>query len=131
LAPPWVRQYPRRPRSFIIGFAVVALFMIFYYGLSGLFADIALIVNMGFIMAALTMLEPRSPCPYRRSHPHHRYGGGPNVLIFERIREGELRTGKTVRRLSTRASPAIITILDSTLPRSSRLGCSISLAPAR
>jgi len=103
-------------RSFIIGFAVVALFMIFYYGLSGLFADIALIVNMGFIMAALTMLEATLTMPgIAGLILTIGMAVDANVLIFERIRE-ELRTGKTVRSAIDQGfSRAIITILDSNI----------------
>ncbi len=102
--------------SALIGLAIVALFMIVYYKLSGLIADLALIVNIGFILAALTMMEATLTLPgIAGMILTIGMAVDANVLIFERIRE-ELRTGKTVRSaIDSGFSRAIVTILDANI----------------
>ncbi len=102
--------------SAVIGLIVVALFMIVYYKLSGLIADVALIVNIGFILAALTMMEATLTLPgIAGMILTIGMAVDANVLIFERIRE-ELRTGKTVRSaIDSGFSRAIVTILDANI----------------
>ncbi len=101
-------------RSMIIGGIVVILFMVVYYGFSGLIADIALILNIIFIMAGLAFFNATLTLPG--------IAGiiltigmcvDANVLIFERIRE-ELRLGKPARAsIEGGYSKAIVTILDA------------------
>ncbi len=84
--------------SFLIAFFVVLLYMIFYYSRrAGLVADIALVVNMFFILGVLASLGAVLTLPG--------IAGivliigmsvDANVLIYERIRE-ELKAGKGVR----------------------------------
>ncbi len=102
--------------SAVIGLIVVALFMAVYYKLSGLIADLALIVNIGFILAALTMLEATLTLPgIAGMILTIGMAVDANVLIFERIRE-ELRTGKTARSaIDSGFSRAIVTILDANI----------------
>ncbi len=102
--------------SAVIGLIVVALFMTIYYKLSGLIADLALLVNIGFILAALTMLEATLTLPgIAGMILTIGMAVDANVLIFERIRE-ELRTGKTVRSaIDSGFSRAIVTILDANI----------------
>ena len=80
----------------IIGSVAVVIFMMASYGLFGVFANIALIVNVFLIMGALSLLQATLTLPG--------IAGiiltigtavDANVLIYERIRE-ELRAGKTV-----------------------------------
>jgi preprotein translocase subunit SecD len=101
-------------KSMVIGGVVVILFMILYYGLSGLIADLALILNILFIMAGLAFFGATLTLPG--------IAGiiltigmcvDANVLIFERIRE-ELRLGKPARAsIEGGYSKAIVTILDA------------------
>ena len=100
----------------IIGMIVVALFMIIYYGLSGLFADIALLINIGFILAIMTMLEGTLTMPgIAGMILTIGMAVDANVLIFERIRE-ELAAGKTVRSaVDAGFSRAAVTILDANI----------------
>ena len=80
----------------IIGSVAVVIFMMLTYGLFGVFANIALIINVFLIMGALSVLQATLTLPG--------IAGiiltigtavDANVLIYERIRE-ELRSGKTV-----------------------------------
>tara|TARA_R110000824_G_scaffold155226_1_gene327565 strand:- start:121927 stop:123537 length:1611 start_codon:yes stop_codon:yes gene_type:complete len=80
----------------IIGSVAVVVFMIATYGMFGVFANIALIVNVFLIMGALSLLQATLTLPG--------IAGiiltigtavDANVLIYERIRE-ELRSGKSV-----------------------------------
>lgn len=80
----------------IIGSLAVVIFMVATYGMFGVFANIALIVNVFLILGALSLLQATLTLPG--------IAGiiltigtavDANVLIYERIRE-ELRAGKTV-----------------------------------
>jgi preprotein translocase subunit SecD len=103
-------------RSIVLGGALVFVFMLFYYRLSGLVADIALGLNLLIIMGIMAM-------PYLSASLTLPGIAGiiltvgmavdANVLIFERIRE-ELRLGKAVRQsVDTGFQKAIVTILDA------------------
>jgi protein-export membrane protein SecD len=101
-------------RAFIIGLAVVVLFMVIYYRWSGAIADFALILNTLFLLAALVLLRATLTLPG--------IAGviltvgmaiDANVLIFERVRE-ELDAAKSVRAaLDLGYEKAWATILDS------------------
>ncbi|GBD00995.1 hypothetical protein HRbin18_00713 [bacterium HR18] len=84
-------------RSTLIGLLVVALFMIFYYRTAGMIADLALVLNLIFILGILAAFNATLTLPG--------IAGivltigmaiDANVLIYERMRE-ELATGKTFR----------------------------------
>lgn len=100
----------------IIGLAVVILFMIIYYGISGLIADIAVIINVIFILAVLTMFEATLTMPgIAGVILTIGMAVDANVIIFERIREN-LKLGKTVRTaVDTGFSRALVTILDANI----------------
>jgi SecD/SecF fusion protein len=100
----------------IIGMSIVVLFMIIYYGLSGLIADIALAVNILFILAILAMFEATLTLPgIAGMILTIGMAVDANVLIFERIRE-ELKAGKTPRSaVDSGFSRATITILDANI----------------
>ena len=57
--------------------SLVALFMVLRYGLFGVFADIALTLNVVLLLAALTAVR-RHPdaARHRRHRAHHGHGGG-------------------------------------------------------
>jgi len=98
----------------IIGFLLVVVFMFIYYRLSGLLADMALILNIIFVMAILAMLRATLTLPGLAGLILTiGIAVDANVLIFERIRE-ELEKGKTVRAaIESGYARAFITILDA------------------
>ena len=101
-------------RSMLIGGVVVILFMIIYYSLSGIIADIALLLNIIFIMAGLAFFGATLTLPgIAGIILTIGMSVDANVLIFERIRE-ELRLGKTPRAaIEGGYSKALVTILDA------------------
>ncbi len=81
--------------SFLIALALVLVWMIFYYGKAGLFADIALVVNILFIFGVLAGLKAVLTLPGIAGIVLTiGMSVDANVLIFERIRE-ELGKGKS------------------------------------
>jgi len=100
--------------SAIIGLVLVAVFMMVYYKLSGLVANIALALNIIILLGFLAAFRATLTLPG--------IAGivliigmsvDANVLIFERIRE-ELRGGKSPRSaVETGYARAFLTILDT------------------
>jgi preprotein translocase subunit SecD len=77
--------------------AVVVLFMLVYYRLSGLIADVALGLNLLILLAAMAGFQATLTLPGIAGIVLTiGMAVDTNILIFERIRE-ELRAGKTVR----------------------------------
>ena len=101
-------------KSMIIGGICVVVFMIVYYGLSGLLADFALILNVLFIMAGLAFFGATLTLPgIAGMILTIGMAVDANVLIFEPIRE-ELRLRKSPRTaIEGGYSKAIVTILDA------------------
>ncbi|MFC1839272.1 protein translocase subunit SecD [Thermodesulfobacteriota bacterium] len=101
-------------KSMLIGGVIVVIFMVIYYGLSGVIADIALLLNILFIMAGLAFFEATLTLPgIAGIILTIGMAVDANVLIFERIRE-ELKLGKTSRTaIESGYSKAIVTILDA------------------
>ncbi len=101
-------------KSIVIGGILVILFMIFYYRLSGLVATAALVLNLFFIMAALSGLNAALTLPgIAGLILTIGMAVDANVIIFERIRE-ELRAGKTVlSAVDGGYGKALSTILDA------------------
>ncbi len=82
--------------SAIAGLVLVALFMIARYGLFGLFADIALTLNVVLLMAALTLFGATLTLPGIAGIVLTMgMAVDANVLIYERIRE-EQRNGRSM-----------------------------------
>lgn len=82
-------------RSVIVGFVLVLGFMIFYYRLFGIVANIALALNLVLIVAALSLLQATLTLPGVAGIVLTvGIAVDSNVLIFERIRE-ELRNRNT------------------------------------
>jgi preprotein translocase subunit SecD len=98
----------------ILGGILVGLFMVVYYRLSGIVANVALIMNIVIILGALAAFRATLTLPG--------IAGivliigmsvDANVLIFERVRE-ELRAGKTPRAaIETGYAKAFMTIFDT------------------
>lgn len=97
-----------------LGAVIVLAFMIFYYRLSGIVANIALLLNILFLLGAFTALKATMTLPgIAGIILTMGMGVDSNVLIFERIRE-ELRLGKTVRAaVDGGYEKAWVTIFDS------------------
>jgi len=81
----------------VLGFILVALFMIFYYKTSGTIADLALFFTLLFILGILAGFHATLTLPgIAGIILTIGMAVDANVLIFERIRE-ELTTGKTIK----------------------------------
>ena len=79
--------------SVIYGFAAIAVFMILYYGLFGVFSTLALTVNLLLLVALLSMLQATLTLPGIAAIALTLgMAIDSNVLINERVRE-ELRAG--------------------------------------
>jgi len=100
----------------LIGLIIVALFMVIYYKGCGFIADIALVLNVGFILAMLTAFGATLTLPgIAGIIPTIGMAVDSNVLIYERIRE-ELDIGKAPRTaVDAGFKRAIITVWDSNL----------------
>jgi preprotein translocase subunit SecD len=84
-------------RSALYGMILVALFMLFYYRSSGALADMALTLNVIFIMAVMAYFNATLTLPgIAGIILTIGIAVDANVLIFERIRE-ELLKGKTIK----------------------------------
>lgn len=103
-------------RAGLIGAGMVALFMLVYYGLMGIAADLALGVAITMLLAAMVLLKSTLTLPG--------IGGiiltigmavDGNILIYERIKE-EQRSGKTLMAsLDAGFRKALSVILDSNI----------------
>lgn len=102
--------------SFLLALGLVLLYMIFYYGKAGIFADVALVVNILFIFGILAGLGAVLTLPGIAGIVLTiGMSVDANVLIFERIRE-ELRKGKTqVDAIKDGFSNALSSILDANI----------------
>lgn len=101
-------------RAALIGGIFVILFMAFYYRLSGVIADYAIIINLILLLGAMALLNATLTLPgIAGIILTIGMGVDSNVLMFERIRE-EIRTGKAPRpSVDAGYDKAFLTILDS------------------
>jgi preprotein translocase subunit SecD len=101
-------------RAALIGGLIVVVFMVVYYGLSGLIADYAIILNMVLLLGAMAFLNATLTLPgIAGIILTIGMGVDSNVLMFERIRE-EIRAGKPPRpAIDSGYDKAFMTILDS------------------
>jgi len=97
-----------------IGALVVIVFMIGYYGMAGVLADFALVLNIFFLLAALAALRATLTLPGLAGIALTiGMAVDANILVFERIRE-ELRAGKTpIAAVDTGYNRAFVTIIDA------------------
>ena len=98
----------------IVGLALVVLFMLAYYKLSGVNAVVALILNLVILLAGLALLNATLTLPgIAGVILTIGMAVDSNVLIFERIRE-ELRAGKIVASaIDIGFGKALTTIIDT------------------
>jgi preprotein translocase subunit SecD len=101
-------------RAGIIGSLIVILFMVFYYRLSGLIADFALVLNIILLLGAMASLNATLTLPgIAGIILAVGMAVDSNVLMFERMRE-EIRAGKTPRAaVDSGYDKAFWTIFDS------------------
>ena len=102
--------------SFVIALIFVLLWMIFYYGSSGIYADIALVLNILLIFGILAGLGAVLTLPGIAGVVLTiGISVDANVLIFERIRE-ELDKGKGIRKaIADGFNNALSSILDANI----------------
>lgn len=100
----------------IIAFIAVMIFMVLSYGLFGLAADIALIVNVFLIFGALSLLQATLTLPGIAGIVLTiGMAVDANVLVFERIRE-EVKLGKSpFNAMEAGYQRALGTILDANI----------------
>ena len=102
--------------SFVIALIFVLLWMVFYYGSSGIYADIALVLNILLIFGILAGLGAVLTLPGIAGVVLTiGISVDANVLIFERIRE-ELDKGKGIRKaIADGFNNALSSILDANI----------------
>ena len=100
----------------LIGFFIVAVFMVVYYRLPGFLADIALGIYVFIVMAALSLLHATLTLPgIAGLLLSIGMAVDANIIIFERLKE-ELRLKKTVKlSIDTSFKRARSAILDSNI----------------
>ncbi len=98
------------------GGALVVVFMVVTYGLFGVFASVAVAVNVAMIFGALSLLNATLTLPGIIGIVLTiGIAVDSNVLIYERIRE-EVRTGRTaITAIDAGFTRALATILDSNI----------------
>ena len=99
-----------------VGAAMVIVFMIATYGLFGVFANIAVAINVAMIFGVLSLLGATLTLPGIAGVVLTvGIAVDSNVLIYERIRE-EVRAGRTpINAIDAGFSRALATILDSNI----------------
>ena len=100
--------------SMLLGLGIIFIFMFIYYNLSGLIANIALLINLTMVLSVLITMDAILTLPG--------IAGllltvgmtiDANVIIFERIRE-ELKIGNKIKSaVNTGYNRAFITIMDA------------------
>jgi SecD/SecF fusion protein len=103
-------------KSAYLAFIVIALFMIVYYSTGGIVADLALVLNIAFILAVLAGFNATLTLPgIAGIILTIGVAVDANVLIYERIRE-ELAIGRTLRSaIDEGYSKAFSAIFDSNI----------------
>ncbi|HLH91387.1 MAG TPA: protein translocase subunit SecD [Xanthobacteraceae bacterium] len=100
----------------VVGAALVVLFMLVTYGLFGLFANVAVAINVGMIFGILSLLNATLTLPGIAGIVLTvGIAVDSNVLIYERIRE-EVRHGRNaIAAIDAGFKRALATILDSNI----------------
>lgn len=102
--------------SVVVGMIIVVIFMLIYYGIGGFFADIALMLNMLFILAMMIGIDATLTLPGIAGIALTLgMAVDANIIINERIRE-EVRSGKPLRNsVAIGFKKSFLTILDANL----------------
>ncbi|OWY19954.1 protein translocase subunit SecDF [Sphingobacteriales bacterium UPWRP_1] len=102
--------------SLLLGLVAVVLFMIFYYNKAGVFADIALLVNLFFIMGILASMGAVLTLPGMAGIVLTMgMAVDANVIIFERIREELARGSGMKKAIADGYSKSYSAIIDGNL----------------
>lgn len=103
-------------KSALWGFLLVIVFMLIYYQVAGLIANVALCLNLLLVVGALSFFDATLTLPgIAGIILTIGMAVDANVLIFERIRE-ELRQSKTIKAaLNFGFDKAFVTIMDANL----------------
>jgi protein-export membrane protein SecD len=103
-------------KGLMLGFILIVAFMLIYYRISGLIANIVLAINVFFLMAVMAGLGATLTLPgIAGIILTMGLAVDSSVIIFERIRD-ELRTGKTTKAaIDTGYARASIPIIDSNI----------------
>jgi preprotein translocase subunit SecD len=104
----------RGVRASLVGLALILVFAVMYYRISGIYAGIALVANLLMLIGIMSLSEATLTLPGLAGIVLTvGMAVDANVIIFERIRE-ELRSGKTPRgAIATGFSKALWTVLDA------------------
>ena len=110
--------------ALVSGFVLVIIFMMFYYGLAGVIANVAVIINLFIILGLISLLGATLTLPGMAGIVLHiGLAVDSNIIINERIREG-LRAGiPPSRAISEGYKKAMRAILDSNITQI--LACTI------
>ncbi len=110
--------------ALVSGFGLVILFMMFYYGLAGVIANLAVVINLFIILGLMSLMGATLTLPGMAGIVLHiGLAVDANIIINERIREG-LRAGVPTRRaIAEGYSKAMRAILDSNVTQI--LACTI------
>ncbi len=102
--------------ALVSGFVLVILFMMFYYGLAGVIANLAVVINLFIILAMMALFGATLTLPGMAGIVLHiGLAVDANIIINERIREG-FRAGLSTRKaISEGYSKAMRAILDSNI----------------
>ena len=100
--------------SGLVGTALVVLFMMYYYRFSGVVANLAMVLNVLFMMAVMSLFRATLTLPgIAGIILSIGMAVDSNVLIFERMRE-EFKAGKSVKSgVDSGYDKAFWTIIDS------------------
>ncbi|MDH4225718.1 MAG: protein translocase subunit SecD, partial [Deltaproteobacteria bacterium] len=102
--------------STAVGGLLVVVFMLFYYKVSGIFADLALVFNLLLLLGVLASFQATLTLPGIAGIVLTLgMAVDANVLIFERIREEIKNTGNIRNAVAAGFDKAFGTILDSNL----------------
>ena len=102
--------------SFLIAMAIVLIWMVFYYGKAGLFADVALLLNILLIFGVLTSLSAVLTLPGIAGIVLTiGMAVDANVLIFERIKEEVARGKGKSQAVADGFGNALSSILDANI----------------
>jgi len=103
-------------RASALGLALILIFTVIYYRLSGMYAAIALVINLVMVVGIMSIFRATLTLPGIAGLVLTvGMAVDANVLIFERIRE-ELLTGKTPRAaIATGFNKATWTVLDANI----------------
>ena len=100
----------------IVAFAAVLVFMVLSYGLFGLFANVALIVNVGLIFGLLSLVSATLTLPGIAGIVLTiGMAVDANVLIFERIREELVSAKGPARAIELGYEKALSAIIDANI----------------